>query len=87
MIDDSDLDILELERESDDEGHAYSAGRLITVALGGALLSLGAYYVYQQLTPEKKAGLKRKASGLIAQQIHQLTDMGDFDDDGDEYGD
>jgi peptide subunit release factor RF-3 len=83
MIDESDLEILELEEEESDED-AFSAGRLVTVALGGALLSLGVYYVYQQLSPERKATLKKQASGLIANQIHQLTDMGDFDEDDDD---
>lgn len=80
MIDESDLDILELEEEGRD-GDAFSIPRLLTVALGGAVASLGAYYIYQQLSPERKANLKKQASGLIAKQIHQLTDMGDFDDD------
>ena len=83
MIDESDLDILELEEEGRD-GYAFSVGRLITVALGGAVVSLGAYYIYQQLSPERKANLKKQASGLIAKQIQQLTDMGDFDDDDDD---
>ena len=62
MIDESDLDILELEEEGRD-GDAFSVGRLITVALGGAVVSLGAYYIYQQLSPERKANLKKQASG------------------------
>ena len=41
MIDESDLDILELEEEGRDSD-AFSVGRLITVALGGAVVSLGA---------------------------------------------
>ena len=79
MIDESDLNILEIEEEETD-ADAFSVGRLVTVALGGALASLGAYYIYQQLSPERKATLKKQASGLIANQIHQLTDTGDFDD-------
>ena len=86
MIDESDLDILELE-ESTDDSDAFGVGRLVTVALSGALVSLGAYYVYQQLSPERKASLKKKASGLIANQIHQLTDMGDFGGDDDDPDD
>ena len=39
---------------------------------------------HQQLSPERKANLKKQASGLIAKQIQQLTDMGDFDDDDDD---
>lgn len=70
---DQDLEIVELD---DSEGDAYSAGRLITVASFGALLSLGLYYVYQQLDEEKRGSLKRKASGLVAEQIHRLTDVG-----------
>jgi hypothetical protein len=83
MIDESDLEMLEIDEETDN-GDAFGVARLVTVALGGALVSLGAYYVYQQLSPERKASLKKKASGLIANQIHQLTDMGDFDADDDD---
>lgn len=76
---DSDLDYLdtdfdEVEDATPDED-AYSAGRLITVALSGALLSLGVYYLYQQLEPEKKSRLKKKASGMIQEQIHAWTEI------------
>lgn len=79
MIDESDLEILELEEDRRDPD-SFSAGRLISVALGGALVSLGVYYLYQQLSPERKSALKKQASGLIAKQIHQLTDFEDDDE-------
>lgn len=83
MIDDSDLERLEREsRETEDR--AFSAGRLFGVATMGALLSLGAYYVYHQLDPDKRARLKKKASGMIAEQIHALTAVRDpFEDEDD----
>ena len=43
----------------------------------GAVASLGLYYLYQQLDDEKRTSLRRKASGLVADQIHRLTDIGD----------
>ena len=75
--DDSDLDYLEAEyREAAPrDEHAFSAGRLLSVAMAGALVSLGAYYLYQQLDPKKKADLKKKASGMIQEQIHALTEI------------
>jgi hypothetical protein len=73
---DRDLEIVELE---DDD--VYSPGRLITVAAVGALVSMGLYYMYQQLDDEKRTSLRRKASGLVADQIHRLTEV---DDDGNE---
>ena len=79
MIDESDLDILELEEERD--SNAFSVGRLIAVAAGGALASLGMYYVYQQMDPEKRERLKKKASSLVADQIHALTDLRPSDDE------
>lgn len=79
MIDESDFDILELENEEPDKD-AFALGRLLSVALAGALVSLGAYYVYQQLEPEKRAKLKKQASGMIAEQIHALTDVRDYDE-------
>lgn len=69
---DRDLEIVELDGDTDEE--AYSPGRLITVAAVGALVSLGLYYMYQQLDDEKRSSLRRKASGLVADQIHRLTD-------------
>jgi hypothetical protein len=68
-----DLEIVELDTENDDE--AYSAGRLIAVASVGAMISLGLYYMYQQLDDEKRTSLRRKASGLVADQIHRLTEV------------
>ena len=76
MIHEDDLDILEIEDGLDDD-EAFSVGRLLGVAAIGAFVSLGAYYIYQQLEPEKKARLKKTASGMIAEQIHTLTDVRD----------
>lgn len=76
MIHEDDLEFLESQDELTDD-KAFSAGRLFGVAVIGAVVSLGAYYIYQQLEPEKKARLKRTASGMIAEQIHTLTDVGD----------
>lgn len=67
---DRDLEIVELE---DDD--AFSPGRLITVAAVGALVSMGLYYMYQQLDDEKRTSIRRKASGLVADQIHRLTEV------------
>ena len=67
-----ELEIVELEAEEE----VYSAPRLLMVAAMGALASLGLYYVYQQLDEEKRNSLRRKASGLVAEQIHRLTDVG-----------
>lgn len=78
---DTDLPDFDEYSETKKDDEAYSAGRLLGVALFGALVSLGAYYVYQQLEPEKKAKLKKKASGMIAEQIHTLTGPGEDDDD------
>ena len=77
MIHEEDFDILDLEEEVEDE-HKFSAGRLFGVATVGAMISLGVYYIYQQLDPEKKARLKRQASGMIAEQIHTLTEVHDI---------
>ena len=66
-----DLEIVELDGETDDE--AFSVGRLVTVAALGALGALGAYYMYQQLDEEKRTSLRRKASGLVADQFSRLT--------------
>lgn len=79
MIDESDFEILELETEEPDKD-AFAVGRLLGVALAGALVSLSAYYLYQQMEPEKRAKLKKQASGMIAEQIHALTDVRDYDD-------
>lgn len=79
VIDESDLDYVELEREPEVDEHAFSAGRIATVAAAGALLSLSLYYLYQQLDPEKKSRLKRRASGFIQEQIHALTEVSDED--------
>ena len=76
MIHEDDLEILESQDELDDD-KVFSAGRLLGVAVIGAFVSLGAYYIYQQLEPEKKARLKKTASGMIAEQIHTLTDVRD----------
>lgn len=75
VIDESDLEYMDPETEVD--RHAYSAGRLLTVGLAGALVSLGIYYLYQQLEPEKKHKLKKKATGFIQEQIHALTEVRD----------
>ena len=74
MVDDIDLDELEYGLEEED-AEAFSAIRLVGVATVGALLSLGAYYIYQNLDPSKKASLKKQASGLVAEQIHRLTEI------------
>ena len=78
----SEVEVLENERELevvelDDEEEAYSPSRLLAVAAMGAVASLGLYYLYQQLDEEKRSSLRRKASGLVADQIHRLTDVGD----------
>lgn len=71
-----DRDLNELEYGLDDEdAEAFSAMRLLGVATVGAMLSLGAYYIYQNLEPSKRASLKKQASGLVAQQIHRLTEL------------
>jgi hypothetical protein len=76
VIEDSDIEFMDLEEEEQDD-EAFSAGRLLGVALTGALISLGLYYVYQQLEPEKKARLKKQATGMIQEQIHSLTEVSD----------
>lgn len=68
-----ELEIVELEGDED----AYSPPRLLAVAAMGAVASLGLYYLYQQLDDEKRTSLRRKASGLVADQLHRLTDIGD----------
>lgn len=75
MIDDSDLEEFDFEEDKGIDSDAFSSGRLITVAFGGALVSLAAYYLYHHLDQDKRDKLKRKASGLIAEQIHALTDF------------
>jgi hypothetical protein len=67
-----DLEIVELEAETDPE--AFAPGRLVTVATFGALAALGLYYVYQQLDEEKRNSIRRKASGLMADQFQRLTE-------------
>lgn len=67
----------ELELSDDTDEEAYSPGRLLGVAALGAMLSLGAYYLYQQMDEEKKRALKRKASNLVADQITRLTEVDD----------
>lgn len=80
---DRDLEVVELDDDSDEE--AFTPGRLITVATFGALVSLGLYYMYQQLDDEKRTSIRKKASGLVADQIHRLTDPGpDLEHDVDE---
>lgn len=74
----NDID-LELVDSEDDDENVYSPIRLLGVATLGAALSLGAYYLYQQMDPEKKASLKRKASNLVADQITKLTEVDDDD--------
>lgn len=74
VIDDSDLEYVELET-TEVGGEAYGAGRLLTVAMAGAFVSLGIYYLYQQLEPEKKSKLKKKATGFLQEQIHALTEV------------
>jgi hypothetical protein len=70
---DRDLEIVELDDERDED--AFTPGRLITVAALGAAAALGLYYMYQQLDEEKRTSIRRKASGLVADQIHRLTDV------------
>lgn len=67
----------DLELSDDTDENAYSPGRLLGVATLGALLSLGAYYLYQQMDEEKKRALKKKASNLVADQITRLTEVED----------
>ena len=74
-MDDLEKDFIAASEYKENPEDAYSGGRLFGVALAGALLSLGAYYVYQQLDPDRKAKLKKQASGMIAEQIHTLTDL------------
>lgn len=71
--DERDLEIVELDGEKDEE--AFKPGRLISVAALGALASLGLYYIYQQLDEEKRTSLRRKASGLVADQFQRLTEV------------
>lgn len=71
--DDRDLEIVELDGEKD--GEAFKPGRLISVAALGALASLGLYYIYQQLDEEKRTSIRRKASGLVADQFQRLTEV------------
>lgn len=81
---DKDLEIVELDDETDVE--AFTPGRLFTVAAVGAMTALGLYYIYQQLDEEKRSTIRRKASGLVADQLHRLTDPGvgvDHDHDHD----
>ena len=81
-MDEVDLDYIEAElQEGSEDSDAFSAGRLLGVALVGALASLGAYYVYQSMDPDKKARLKKKASGMIQEQIHALTEIYEEDED------
>ena len=81
-MDEVDLDYIEAElAEGSPDPDAFSASRLLGVALAGALASLGAYYVYQSMDPEKKARLKKKASGMIQEQIHALTEIREDDED------
>lgn len=68
---DREIEIVELDS---DDGEAFSPGRLFTVAAAGALASLGLYYLYHQLDEDKRASLRRKASGLVADQLHRWTD-------------
>lgn len=69
-------DLIDMEEDEMAPDHeAFAAGRLLGVALFGALVSLGAYYVYQSLEPEKKSKLKKQASSLIQEQIHTLTEV------------
>ena len=68
-----ELEMVELEAQED----TYGAPRLLAVAAMGAVASLGLYYLYQQLDEEKRSSLRRKASGLVADQIHRLTDVDD----------
>lgn len=75
MDKDRELEIIELEEDAE----VYSAPRLLVVAAMGAVASLGLYYIYQQLDEEKRTSLRRKASGLVADQIHRLTDTGEQD--------
>lgn len=74
-MDDAEFEYAEYEDERD--GQAFSGGRLLGVAMVGAFVSLSVYYVYQQLDPDKRAKLKKQASGLIADQIHTLTEVRD----------
>ena len=81
-MDEVDLDYIEAELAEDaPDPDAFSAGRLLGVALVGALASLGPYYVYQSMDPDKKARLKKKASGMIQEQIHALTEISEEDED------
>lgn len=81
-MDEVDLEYLESELlDEEQDADAFSPVRLVGVAMFGALVSLGAYYVYQTLEPEKKANLKKKASGMIQEQIHALTEIREDDED------
>ena len=70
------VDLIDMDEEVDAEDkHAFAPARLFSVALVGALVSLGAYYMYQQLEPEKKRKLKKQATSMIQEQIHSLTEV------------
>ncbi len=69
-----ELEVVELD-PYEDEDQVYSMGRLFSVATLGAVASLGLYYLYQQLDEEKRTSIRRKASGLVADQIHRLTEV------------
>lgn len=75
VIDEAELEYSDLEFEVDK--NAYSPGRLLSIGLAGAAVSLGIYYLYQQLDPEKKHKLKKRATGFIQEQIHALTEVRD----------
>lgn len=71
-----ELEVVELD-PYEEEDQVYSSGRLLSVATLGAVASLGLYYLYQQLDEEKRTSIRKKASGLVADQIHRLTEVED----------
>ena len=71
-----ELEVVELD-PYEEEDQVYSPGRLLSVATLGAVASLGLYYLYQQLDEEKRTSIRKKASGLVADQIHRLTEVED----------
>ena len=54
---------------------SFSLPKLVAVAVAGAATSLGLYYFYHNLDNDKKKQIRKKATGMIAEQIHTLTDI------------
>lgn len=63
---------------TDEDEDVYTPAKLLGVATLGAVLSLGVYYLYNQMDEEKRASLRRKASNLVADQITRLTEVEEY---------